>query len=425
MVFMNNILYTSQKEALHSVESYYFPRYAENNTWGKYTCNVIHDSLHTISMTKTYLFEVAMAVSEAALSMLGRFRPVVEKAFDFVYPVNIVNGERHAVILPRTWEKSLGDNVLFPFSVWEYTKTNAAFEGETLQATVDKVVTTLLGLEQNQALLNPPLAPIAFFDNIEWCVKTAMNYVLSLVDDVPSEEPKESSSFEYKMEVMKHPFLNAFSVPGGKMVVLSGLIEEIDNSLKHNLIKESKVTFKDRSAATVNLAGVTREDILAALIGHEMTHIASRHAFTFSFESFINELAELLGGYSEDSWSYFLLSSLMSRKQEFECDVTGAYLASKAGYDPRGALYLEELFLQSQPASVQRLDRVTEPLFSHPHSSKRLRAIFTAISTFAPGSLMDKTQWEEPRQHAYDVNRLSPALQVATRVKANLRLQPS
>ena len=421
---MNDILYKAQKEALHSVESYYFPRYAETSTWGKYTCNVIHDSLYTISMTKTYLFEVAMAVSEAALSMLGRFRPVVEKAFDFVYPVNIVNGERHAVILPRTWEKSLGDNVLFPFSIWGLARTNAAFEGETLQATVDRVVTRLLEPNENKELLNPTLAPIAFFDNIEWGVKTAMNYALSYVEDVPlDEEAERSSSFEYKMEVMKDSSLNAFSIPGGKMFVFSGLIEEIDASLKNNPIKKSKITFKDGSIATVNLEGVTREDILAPLIGHEMTHIASRHGFTLSLESLLNEISSFLELCS--GMGYYLFSAFISRKQEFECDVTGVYLASKAGYDPRGALYLEELFLQSQPASVQRLDRVTEPLFNHPHSDKRLRAVFTAISTFAPGSLMDKTQWEEPRQHAYDVNRLSPALQVATRVKANLRLQPS
>jgi hypothetical protein len=413
-----NTLYLSQQEALHSVESHYFPRYETSNTWGKYICNIIHDSLHTISMVKTYFFEIAKSVSNAAFAVFNQFVPA-EAAYDFVCPVNIVNGERHIVILPRTWEKFLGDNLLFPLSTWGLSRTHAASEGETLQITVDRVVGTLLRPDENQALLNPTLAPIAFFDNLEWGVQTLTNCALSCVEDVsPDEAPK---GFEYKMEVMKHPFINAFSVPGGKMVVFSGLIEEIDNSLQNHTIKESKVTFKDGSVATVNLEGVKREDVLAALIGHEMTHAASRHLTTFSFDSFINELMNLLGGYSEDSWSYFLLSSLASRKNEFECDVTGAYLASKAGYDPRGAIYLEELFLQSQPAQVQRLDRLVEPLFSHPHGSKRLRAVFTAISTFAPESLAKYTKWKEPQaRHPYDLFHLSPALKAAEKVQENL-----
>jgi hypothetical protein len=419
-----DILYKSQQEALHSVESHYFPRYAENNTWGKYVCNVIHDTLHIVSDVKAYLFEVASAVSNVAFAFFNQFVPL-EQSYEFVYPVNIVNGQRHIVTLPRTWEKSLGDHFLCPLSTWGLLNTDAAFDGERLQVTVDNVLTKLLTPNENKELLNPQLAPIAFFDNIEWGVKTAMNYVLSLVEDIPPEDaPVEMSGiFDYKMEVVKDSSLNAFSLPGGKMVVFSGLIEEMDHSLTYNPITESKITFKDGSVATVQLDGVTREDILAALIGHEITHAASRHAFTFSLESFLNEISSFLE--LGNSWGCYLFSAFVSRKQEFECDVTGAYLAFKADYDPRGALYLEELFLKKQPAAVQRIYSLTEPLFSHPHNNKRLKAVFTAISTFAPESLRGKTVWSEARAHSYDLNRLSPALQVVQRVKENLTSEPN
>jgi Zn-dependent protease with chaperone function len=364
------------------------------------------------------LFEVAGSVLNVAFAFFNQFAPI-DQAYNFVYPVNIVNGKRHIVILPRTWEKSLGDNLLFPLSTWEFTKTNAASHGETLQTTVDRVVASLLAPNENKELLNPPLAPIALFDNIAWVAQAALSYVLpkdELLDEEPLEAPKD---FEYKMEVMKHSSINAFCVPGGKMVVFSGLIEELDHALQNNIIKESKIAFKDGSIATVNLEGVTREDVLAALIGHEMTHAASRHGFTLSIESLLNEISGFLELTS--SIGCYLFSAFVSRKNEFECDVTGAYLASKAGYDPRGAIYLEELFLQGQPQQVQCLERIAEPLFSHPHGSKRLRAVFTAISTFAPESLKDQTVWTDPRvPHSYDTNRLSPALKAAAKVRENL-----
>ena len=208
-----NTLYQAQQEALHSVESYYFPRYAESNTWGKYICNVIHDSLHTVSMVKTCLFEVASAVSNAAFAVLNRFTPA-QAAYDFVYPTNIVNGQRHIVTIPRTWEKSIGDSLLFPLVTWGLTRTHAASQGETLQATVDRVVSDLLRPDENQALLNPPLAPIAFFDNIEWVVQTLTNYALSCVEDVPPDEaPVEAPAAPVATESGYNPATFSFDLP--------------------------------------------------------------------------------------------------------------------------------------------------------------------------------------------------------------------
>ena len=57
------------------------------------------------------------------------------------------------------------------------------------------------------------------------------------------------------------------------MIVYTGLVDQI----WANRIKEVRVDFADGSWANVSVESVRKEDILAALIGHEITHAAARH----------------------------------------------------------------------------------------------------------------------------------------------------
>ena len=60
--------------------------------------------------------------------------------------------------------------------------------------------------------------------------------------------------------------------------------------------------------------------------------------------------------------------------------MTGAYIAYNAGYNPLGALYLQE-FLSKQSHIPGFMDFIS----THPAAEKRKTAVYTALESFVPG----------------------------------------
>ncbi|KAJ0713964.1 putative peptidase M48 [Helianthus annuus] len=118
---------------------------------------------------------------------------------------------------------------------------------------------------------------------------------------------------EWEVLVVKNDIVNAYCLPGGKIVVFTGI-------LKH---------FK------------TDEEI-ATIIGHEVAHVVARHAverFTKNIWLVLGQLIlyEFVNPDLVDISSVFLLDLPFSRRMEIEADHIGVLLMASAGYDPRGA----------------------------------------------------------------------------------------
>ncbi len=110
--------------------------------------------------------------------------------------------------------------------------------------------------------------------------------------------------FSYKFQIVDQEAPNAFALPGGFIFVSRGLLT-LTNS----------------------------EDELAAVLGHEIVHVAARHAAARQ-ELMSGPLSFLQGGYLAG----------YNRDQEREADRLGQGLAALAGYDPSGlATFLREL----------------------------------------------------------------------------------
>ncbi|GIZ52403.1 M48 family metallopeptidase [Noviherbaspirillum aridicola] len=162
----------------------------------------------------------------------------------------------------------------------------------------------------------------------------------------------DARSWNWEVNVLSSPEVNAWCMPGGKIAVYSGLIEKL------------QVT----------------DDELAAVMGHEIAHALREHARERASEQMIasgvvSVGAALLGlgdiGQKGAEFAYMGLVGLPnSRRHETEADRVGIELAARAGYDPRAAISLwqkmgqvaggEQIkFLSTHPTQADRLKDLT------------------------------------------------------------------
>ena len=185
------------------------------------------------------------------------------------------------------------------------------------------------------------------------CVATAIVEVL---------EP-QYRDMEWDLAVFDHEAVNAFAMPGGKIGVMTGILEAADNQHR-----------------------------LAAVLGHEVAHVTARHSNERASRSpvagvGIKVAAVLLGG-GHSGATYTAYEALnagaalgimlpFNRAQESEADVIGLEFMARAGFDPR-----ESVPLWQNMAKVHEGE--TEPaefLSTHPSNEKRIDSLVSQFGS--------------------------------------------
>ncbi len=167
----------------------------------------------------------------------------------------------------------------------------------------------------------------------------------------------------YRFEVVNAVNINAYSLPGGTVVVTRGILAEISNEAE-----------------------------LAALLGHEIGHVAARHAAERMAQgSMVNLLltgVDLLLGSSGSGTARRLLHDFgglgagavlahYSREDEREADALGMEYMVRAGYNPEGMVGLTRILVEKghrQPGLLQQM------FASHPPGGERLQTAQSLIS---------------------------------------------
>jgi predicted Zn-dependent protease len=170
------------------------------------------------------------------------------------------------------------------------------------------------------------------------------------------------SKINFKIKVLKNPFLNAFAFPNGKIYIHTGLLARMENEAQ-----------------------------LATLLAHEMTHSTHRHAVR-SFRDiknrtdFLATMGIVTGGFGAIGSMVQVLGQIgtmaavtgYSRNLETESDTVGIQLMIDAGYDagesPKLFVYLKE--------GLKEEDK-TEPYFfgSHPRLNDRINNYESLLKT--------------------------------------------
>jgi predicted Zn-dependent protease len=172
------------------------------------------------------------------------------------------------------------------------------------------------------------------------------------------------------------------------------------------------------------LTELNSEAELAAVLGHEIVHAAAKHSAQQMSRGVILQTAVLATAMvtGDNSFGQFavgsaavgaqLLNSTYGRGAELESDKYGMTYMSRAGYDPGGAVTLQETFVRLSEG--QDSDWLSGLFASHPPSRARVDAnIKTAASLPSGGELgveryqaaMKKTMAVKPAYDAYDEGR--------------------
>jgi predicted Zn-dependent protease len=169
-----------------------------------------------------------------------------------------------------------------------------------------------------------------------------------------------ADAWAWEVNVVDTPKINAFCMPGGKIMVFTGIIDRL---------------------------GLT-EDELAAIIGHEIAHALLEHGRARMTSELLKDAGITLAA------AYFGLSSSgtqalaqaaqlavtlpYSRSNETDADLVGIELAARAGYDPRAAVAVWQrmsAIAKSQPPQI---------LSTHPANATRIRDLEAAMPNVMP-----------------------------------------
>ncbi|MDH5256111.1 MAG: M48 family metalloprotease, partial [Gammaproteobacteria bacterium] len=163
----------------------------------------------------------------------------------------------------------------------------------------------------------------------------------------------------YEFVVLNSSVPNAWALPGGKIAVNRGLLTELDNEAE-----------------------------LAAVLGHEIVHAAARHGAKAQERGTLLQVgmvAAQIGVAMSDVSSTAgnlmvqgagvgaaLVSTKYSREAELESDLYGMRYMQRAGYDPRGAVTLQEKFVRLAEAGSRNQNWLDGLFASHPPSRERV-----------------------------------------------------
>lgn len=181
-------------------------------------------------------------------------------------------------------------------------------------------------------------------------------YVQEVGMRVAAQAPRQ---LPYQFAVINSSVPNAWALPGGKMAINRGL-----------------------------LTAMNSEAELAAVLGHEVAHAAARHSAQQMSRATLVQGAVIIGGVAvgvaTDRTDYAMVAVLggmlgaqlvsmrFSREAEREADYFGTRWMHAAGWNPEGAVSLQQSFVR---LSEGRNQSFIEGLFaSHPPSRERVEA---------------------------------------------------
>lgn len=170
----------------------------------------------------------------------------------------------------------------------------------------------------------------------------------------------DAPQWKWEVNTLTTPEMNAYAMPGGKIMVYSGLVEKLQ-------LNDAEI---------------------AAVLGHEISHALREHTRERVSRAYEQKVA-LLGlavvtGFDPatldlaDSVAAVTFQLPHSREQEAEADVMGLELMARAGYDPHQAVTLWKKMMAAEKSAPPQF------LSTHPPSANRIAELERHIPQVLP-----------------------------------------
>jgi predicted Zn-dependent protease len=182
-----------------------------------------------------------------------------------------------------------------------------------------------------------------------------VDMIRRVVQRLAAATGEAGKNFDWQVSLVQSDHVNAFCLPGGKIVVYTGILP---------------------------VAG--GEEALATVLGHEMAHATSRHGAQRVFEQNLAQaaVAGVAGSLSDMDYQkqVAIMSAFgagtqygvlmpFSRKHESEADHIGLIYMARAGYDPRESIAFWQRMEQTNSAQPP------EFLSDHPSHGTRIQQL--------------------------------------------------
>jgi len=172
---------------------------------------------------------------------------------------------------------------------------------------------------------------------------------------------EDALKWDWEVHVQRSKELNAYCMPGGKIMVYSGIVERLQLT----------------------------DDEAAAIIGHEMAHALREHSRERLSRAYAQQIAlagvAVVAGAKQDTVDLANMVATVtfqlphSREQEAEADRIGLELMARAGYDPHAAVSLWK-----KMGSVQEGGGPPQFLSTHPSGPSRIKDLENALPRVLP-----------------------------------------
>jgi metalloendopeptidase OMA1, mitochondrial len=191
-------------------------------------------------------------------------------------------------------------------------------------------------------------------------------------EKIAAQTGKTASEFNWQVSLVNNPQINAFCLPGGKIVVYTGILPVAQT-----------------------------ETGLATVIGHEVAHATARHGAQRVFQNSIVQTALVGASFSLGEMDYQQRQTIMGllgagaqygvllpfgRDHESEADKMGLLYMARAGYDPRESIPFWERMGEaggSQPP---------EFMSTHPSHGTRVQT----LKEFMPKAIAEYEKARDP-----------------------------
>ncbi len=247
------------------------------------------------------------------------------------------------------------------------------------------------GSDWEQQVGTQMYAPMKQSQGGEFVLDPELTDYVNSVGQRLANQARRKDELQFEFSILNSSVPNAWALPGGKIVVNRGLLTELDSEAE-----------------------------LAAVLGHEIVHADAAHGAQQQSTGMLAQLGAVasmvvLGSTVENQTAREvammvptlgaqLIMQRYGREAERESDEYGMLYMSEAGYDPQGAIELQQTFVK---LSENRNDDWLSGLFaSHPPSRERVENNIETAAGLPSGGDSGRERY---RQKTAYLQRVKPA----------------